>query len=166
MSTAKHELLLLKGSLTKAIQAEKPAEGEIYDMIQALKRILMTEELLRETKVGVLVNDVKKLFQPTHKVHTDCKNLVADWKKCVASLKAQSEASSSTSSSKKAVNDEADRKSSRPKTATKFYKDEVPQPATHASDKQAPVPSKNAKGELVFADFPHFRPNLTPKEVR
>lgn len=27
------------------------------------------------------------------------------------------------------------------------------------------MPSKNAKGEIVFADFPDFRPNLTPKEI-
>lgn len=28
-----------------------------------------------------------------------------------------------------------------------------------------PIPSRNSHGELVFADFPTFRPNLTPAEV-
>jgi hypothetical protein len=30
---------------------------------------------------------------------------------------------------------------------------------------RAPLPKRNDKGELVFVDFPHFRPNLTPAEV-
>jgi hypothetical protein len=29
----------------------------------------------------------------------------------------------------------------------------------------APPPSRAADGELVFSDFPDFRPNLTPEEV-
>jgi hypothetical protein len=32
-------------------------------------------------------------------------------------------------------------------------------------DERKPVPEKNGQGELVFEDYPHFRPNLTPKEV-
>ena len=28
-----------------------------------------------------------------------------------------------------------------------------------------PIPTKNKQGELVFKDYPDFRPNLTPKEV-
>lgn len=29
----------------------------------------------------------------------------------------------------------------------------------------AKEPTRNKKGELVFPDFPEFRPNMTPKEV-
>lgn len=32
-------------------------------------------------------------------------------------------------------------------------------------DNVMPLPKKNQKGELVFPDFPQFRPNLTPREV-
>ena len=32
-------------------------------------------------------------------------------------------------------------------------------------DHVMPLPKKNQKGELVFPDFPQFRPNLTPREV-
>ena len=39
-----------------------------------------------------------------------------------------------------------------------------PKPAT-VSTKRQPIPKRNAAGELVFPDFPAFRPNLTPKEV-
>ena len=28
-----------------------------------------------------------------------------------------------------------------------------------------PIPTKNAAGQIVFPDFPEFRPNMTPKEV-
>ena len=31
--------------------------------------------------------------------------------------------------------------------------------------KRQPLPVRNAHGELVFKDYPNFRPNLTPKEV-
>lgn len=31
--------------------------------------------------------------------------------------------------------------------------------------KRAAIPKKNADGELIFEDYPNFRPNLTPKEV-
>ena len=32
-------------------------------------------------------------------------------------------------------------------------------------DQVMPKPKRNPKGELVFPDFPNFRPNLTPREV-
>lgn len=28
-----------------------------------------------------------------------------------------------------------------------------------------PKPKKNSKGEIVFSDYPNFRPNLTPREI-
>ena len=27
------------------------------------------------------------------------------------------------------------------------------------------MPKKNSKGEIVFSDYPDFRPNLTPREM-
>ena len=32
-------------------------------------------------------------------------------------------------------------------------------------EKKAGIPERTSNGELNFPDFPHFRPNLTPKEV-
>ena len=37
-------------------------------------------------------------------------------------------------------------------------------PHAEAYDESAPLPTRNAKGELVFSDFKSFRPNLTPAQ--
>ena len=61
-----------------------------------------------------------------------------------------------------------DRKSSRESKQVKFQV-EVPPPPSHGmirtSETMKPIPVRNEVGELVFPDFPNFRPNLTPKEV-
>lgn len=46
------------------------------------------------------------------------------------------------------------------KSSTYVKPDEV-----EVYDHVMPLPKKNQKGELVFPDFPQFRPNLTPREV-
>mmetsp|Transcript_904 Transcript_904/g.1355 ORF Transcript_904/g.1355 Transcript_904/m.1355 type:complete len:245 (+) Transcript_904:76-810(+) len=54
---------------------------------------------------------------------------------------------------------------SKPKKEVyKEPKDEVVEDVTIYFDK-ALIPAKNTKGQLVFEDYPNFRPNLTPKEV-
>lgn len=37
--------------------------------------------------------------------------------------------------------------------------------ASGANKKNRPIPSRNKDGELIFEDYPNFRPNLTPEEV-
>ena len=79
--------------------------------------------------------------------------------------------------------DQEQRTSSRQKKPVALYKAEIPsiepkqRKGTSSSGsgsgkvevytdvKPAAFPTRNAKGELVFPDYPHFRPNLTPKEV-
>jgi transcription elongation factor S-II len=59
------------------------AEEEIWDMLQALTKVQMTEELLRESKIGVIVYETKKKFAADNRVHVEAKNLIAAWKKVV-----------------------------------------------------------------------------------
>ncbi|CAM9649710.1 unnamed protein product [Ectocarpus sp. 12 AP-2014] len=56
---------------------------------------------------------------------------------------------------------DADRKASSPTTSSAGTTDKG---GASASEK-APRPKRNQKGELVFPDFPKFRPNLSPKQV-
>ena len=88
-----------------------------------------------------------------------------------------------SSASSVTATDQAQRTSSRAKKPVAFYKDEIPsidepKPRKSGSSgsssgkvevytnvKPAALPTRNAKRELVFPDYPHFRPNLTPKEV-
>ena len=91
---------------------------------------------------------------------------------------------SKSSDIREAAADLVQRSSSRAKKSVAFYKDEIqsvdePKPRKGSGSssgsssgkvevydtKPAAIPTKNAKGELVFPDYPHFRPNLTPKEV-
>jgi hypothetical protein len=76
---------------------------------------------------------------------------------------------------------EVARKSSRPKAVVKTYAEPTETDVTQGSaastgarsagvtaevfGKTEKIPRKNDKGELVFPDFPEFRPNMTPKEV-
>ena len=87
---------------------------------------------------------------------------------------------SSNKKQKTSDTDTPQRSSSREKKPASFYKDEIqsidePKPrkgSGSSSDKvevytdvKKALPTRNEKGELVFPDYPHFRPNLTPKEV-
>ena len=40
-----------------------------------------------------------------------------------------------------------------------------PAPTAEVLDERQPLPTRNKHGELVFRDYPEFRPNLTPAEV-
>lgn len=51
---------------------------------------------------------------------------------------------------------------SAPKAASSSY---VKPEEADVYDHVMPPPKRNPKGELVFTDFPQFRPNLTPREV-
>ncbi|CAN0070358.1 unnamed protein product, partial [Ectocarpus sp. 13 AM-2016] len=62
---------------------------------------------------------------------------------------------------KSAKQPDADRKASSPTTSSAGTTDKG---GASASEK-APRPKRNQKGELVFPDFPKFRPNLSPKQV-
>jgi hypothetical protein len=87
---------------------------------------------------------------------------------------------SSNNKKQKTVDSDTQRSSSREKKPVSFYKDEIqsidePKPRKGSgssngkvevyTDVKKALPTRNAKGELVFPDYPHFRPNLTPKEV-
>ena len=52
-------------------------------MLQALTKVQMTEDLLRESKIGVIVYETKKKFSVDNRVHIEAKNLIAAWKKVV-----------------------------------------------------------------------------------
>lgn len=53
-------------------------------------------------------------------------------------------------------------KACSPKADTSTY---VKPEEADVYDNVMPQPKRNPKGELVFTDFPQFRPNLTPREV-
>ena len=121
----------------------------------------MTIDLLRETMIGKTVHDVKKKYTSENKLFNETKSIIALWKKSCDVEGADKKPSSD------ATTDTAVRKSSRESIPVKF-EIEIPKQVhvdIKTSDKVKPLPVRNAAGDLVFADYPSFRPNLTPKEV-
>ena len=137
-------------------------EAEVWDILQALKKVPMTVELLRETLIGRTVHDVKKKYDSENKIYNETKIMIANWKKS-CDVKPIVKADSIDKEEKF-----PERKSSRESKPIKFQVEASP-PQSHGmirtSEIVQPIPERNAAGELVFPDFPNFRPNLTPKEV-
>ena len=126
----------------------------------------MTLDLLRDTMIGKAVHDAKKKYSTDKKLFDETKSIIASWKK---SCDVPSGSSGTTVKlEKRESNDDSSvRKSSRETKPVKF-EIEIPK-MTHidikTSDKMKPIPKRNEAGELLFLDYPNFRPNLTPKEV-
>ena len=85
---------------------------------------------------------------------------------------AESSVARKSSRATKAINyaDEEESKSKKAKSGAASTKSNVcgiPKKPEEADilDHVMPQPKRNPKGELVFPDFPNFRPNLTPREV-
>lgn len=76
----KSEVALLATSLDKLIDSPELSD-EVLVIINALEKITITVELLRETKVGVIVNKCKKKFPDNNELSEKCKNLINEWKK-------------------------------------------------------------------------------------
>ena len=151
------------------------------NILKALQKVSMTLEILKETKVGVTVNKCKKKYK-THSIASDvCKNLIVEWKKLTESSSADPP---STSTNKAAI------KTSISPTETTRSNRLIKAPSRLINEQQSnltdtqqvkaikissssitmrpnqSLPTRNAStGELTFPDYPHFHPNLTPKEV-
>jgi hypothetical protein len=165
-SITQSEIQLLKKSLEKAVSTDNlsTSEEEVWDILQALKKIPMTIDLLRETMVGKSLHEAKKNYTSSNKIWDEMKIIIAQWKKACDLLPAEN--SSALANEGKLVV-ESGRKSLREPKPVKF-EIETPKPPNDdvkTSDKMKPIPSRNEAGDILFIDYPNFRPNLTPKEV-
>jgi TFIIS helical bundle-like domain len=107
------------------------SESAIWDILVALKKITMTVELLKDTKVGVTLNDTRKKFPAGNRVHEEAKDIIALWKKqCNITPKPgsgesgkgtdeakQSDAKVSTKESSSSSTSSADEKAEKPSAA-------------------------------------------------
>lgn len=198
MSVIKHEIHLLKNSLEKAIQPDSVSasldffarlqnvhrlfcifmfdqilqtESEVWDILQALKKLPMTVELLRETMIGKTVHEAKKKYTSENRLFDESRMIVALWKKdCnIPKIeKTKDEASKEPRSrcDEDAADDGQQSKTSQSKP-TKAKEEPAASPLIGFRQYSIlkPIPERNDVGELVFLDYPNFRPNLTPKEV-
>lgn len=121
----------------------------------------MTLELLRETMIGKSVHDAKKKYFTESKLFHEMRSIIALWKKSCDVPNGGNEVKSEQKI------ETTGRKSSRESKPVPF-EIEIPK-MTHidvkVSDKVKPIPQRNDAGDILFTDYPNFRPNLTPKEI-
>ena len=67
--------------LTYILLALQPSDTEVFDILLALKKLPLTIELLRETKIGNSVYDAKKKFAAGSLSFNESKDIIALWKK-------------------------------------------------------------------------------------
>jgi hypothetical protein len=153
MSRVETEVLQLKETLDKAVLSG--AEEEVADVLTALAKIKVSMELLRLTKVGISVHGAKK--QCSGACVAQAKDLLSLWKKALEpvlpALPPKKEAAAKAAAA----------------AAVTFEWVGTKKVKLHPSQ---PIPTREgaggtgrAEGFLIFPDFPHFTPNLTPKEV-
>ena len=164
MTSQSEEIIGIKKKLEEA-----DVEGsETLDMLRALNKIDMTKALLKATKIGVTINNIKKKTT-TKSVAAMAESLVKDWKDKVAK---ENGGASSAAPPK--------RSSGRAKEPVNYTEEKVEAPAAaillqHQESggggasiypDLAPPPTRDAKtGKFKFSDHPEFQPNLSPKEV-
>ena len=74
----------------------QPSDSEVFDILIALRKLPVTIELLRETRIGNSVNDAKKKFAVGSKSFIESKDIIALWKKSCDITKSNSEADVNT----------------------------------------------------------------------
>jgi hypothetical protein len=146
-------------------------ESEVWDILQALKKLPMTVELLRETMIGKTVHEAKKKYASNNRLFDESRMIVAMWKKdCnIPKVEKKKEEASKESRSRNDENaaDDAQHSESSLIKPTKLKEEPIASPLIGVRQYSVlkPIPERNDAGELVFLDYPNFRPNLTPKEV-
>jgi len=147
----------IRVDLEKAVD-KKSTESEILDMLKLLPNSGITKDILKRTKIGLVLTKVKKAF-PNSKIFDTADSLVNLYKKEVKDeVIKKIEASSSSKSA------------SASKVATtgqpNFGADHGTKYGTIKTYSElASPPTRNKHGEFCFDDYPDFRPNLSPKEV-
>lgn len=154
----------------------KPSSESCMKLLKALENSSVTLSLLSSTKIGVVVNNVKKAYAKVDEsVSKTAANVVSKWKKVAAESRKENQ------------NNEGERSSKRPRTEVNYNEDAILDSAaassgksvysngtkeansklrTKISNKTMPLPTRDANtNEFVFKDRPEFRPNLSPSEV-
>lgn len=97
-SRIKQQLVEMRKSLEKLL-VEEDEEEKLLDELVVLSAMPMTAELIRESKLGKVISNVKEKFdQKSHKIASKAKEILVDWKKIVEQQKFAAAISTSTAS--------------------------------------------------------------------
>jgi len=129
------QVVAIRRQLDKMAEAPDELATSATALIKELDKADVTVKMLKKTQVGFSLDKVRKLATD-EQIKKSAKKLLMKWKK---------------------LEEEAETKDKKNK---KVDKEDKKAAAATAEDV-----ARNAKGELVFPDFPDFRPNLSPAEV-
>eukprot|EP00045_Choanoeca_perplexa_P003352 m.29990 g.29990 ORF g.29990 m.29990 type:complete len:316 (-) comp11996_c0_seq5:66-1013(-) len=135
----------------KLSKEESPDTEAVDEIFQVLEGAELSVEQLEKSNIGKAVNMLRKTCSDK-KLASRGKALVRRWAD-LANGKKPSPTKASSSSGVVVT----DSKHFKPHTCD-YVKAKV-------YDEQASLPKRNKHGELIFEDYPDFRPNLTPDEV-
>eukprot|EP01035_Chromulina_nebulosa_P038908 gene38908-52551_t len=169
-------LLQINATLKSWISSTTQAPGtEILDALDALKLLpVPSAEVLMETQLGLTLRKIKKSSTPQSSssfslAASKASEILTLWKKEFSTTKDNDDEVSADYKSKPT------RKSQREVKPIQSYSNEVAEKEIQTNKTKTtgivvypdrkPIPARNSNNELVFSDFPTFRPNLTPKEV-
>jgi len=164
-------------SLGKALESGN--EEKIQDILTTLQEIPSPPvELLKTAPIVQTLQSVSKKYGSTggvdEKLKSTAKAIIAKWKE-----DAKKSAGIDDDKEKKRKLD-GSRKSTRPTKEVKSYNEEIIHDTQELKsvmkkkgtaskittyEERQPIPKRNTNGELVFPDYPEFRPNMTPREV-
>lgn len=99
MSIVETEVHDLRNKLAKQLVADPASQETIQDLIAALGKVPMKLDLLRTSKVGVTVQEVKKLYAG-EKLGSEAKQLLNKWRKEVSGGEDSDKKGKDTSSQK------------------------------------------------------------------
>jgi len=130
-------ILTIRKALEALIKIPEDIPSDATVHIEELDKMSMNLKMLQKSKIGFTLNNLRKATED-ETIKKSAKSLIKKWQKLEQPEKTKEKDSESS-----------------PK------------------DRQIPisfkitasVPTRNKKGQLVFDDYPDFKPNLTPKEV-
>ena len=132
------EIVLIRKALEKLIESPEDIPTVAPNHIEDLGKMKMSLKYLQKSKIGFTLNSLRKATTDEN-VKKSAKTLIKKW---------QGLEDSNTKKVEEKV-------ASKPATSEISVDFEI----------SAALPTRNSKNQLVFPDYPDFKPNLTPKEV-
>jgi len=132
------EIVLIRKALEKLIESPEDIPTVAPNHIEDLGKMKMSLKYLQKSKIGFTLNSLRKATTDEN-VKKSAKTLIKKWQGL-------------EDSNPKKVEEKV---ASKPATSEISVDFEI----------SAAIPTRNSKNQLVFPDYPDFKPNLTPKEV-
>lgn len=163
-SSIESELREIQSSLLSSDNTEE----RCLDILKVLQKKAINKNLLTKTMIGKTLTGLAKKWPPSSAVAKLSTEIVGDWR-AIAAKESENEIAAAAQGKRVrnivSYNEAALEKVIEEKESKAAEKCMARQPKVEIYSKTMPEPKRNEKNELVFSDYPQFRPNLTPMQV-